>query len=57
MRPGIGAGAAWVTGVCTGALLLGAAGLLKGYRSACCRYGRHHLEKFAAILPCRTSQE
>ncbi len=28
-----GAGAAWVTSVCTGALVLGAAGLLRGYRA------------------------
>ena len=27
--------AGWVTSVCTGALQLGAAGLLEGYRSAC----------------------
>lgn len=27
--------ASWVTSVCTGSLVLGAAGLLKGYRSAC----------------------
>ena len=45
----IGVRAGWVTSVCTGALLLGAAGLLKGYRSACYWYARHHLEKFAAI--------
>jgi cyclohexyl-isocyanide hydratase len=30
----IGQGAAWVTSVCTGALILGAAGLLEGYRAA-----------------------
>jgi cyclohexyl-isocyanide hydratase len=30
----IGASARWVTSVCTGALLLGAAGLLRGYRAA-----------------------
>jgi len=30
-----GAGAAWVTSVCTGSLVLGAAGLLRGYRAAC----------------------
>jgi cyclohexyl-isocyanide hydratase len=45
----IGTRAGWVTSVCTGALLLGAAGLLKGYRSACYWYMRHHLEKFGAI--------
>ena len=31
----IAAEADWVTSVCTGSLVLGAAGLLKGYRSAC----------------------
>lgn len=31
----IAANADWVTSVCTGSLVLGAAGLLKGYRSAC----------------------
>jgi cyclohexyl-isocyanide hydratase len=30
----VGAEARWVTSVCTGALLLGAAGLLRGYRAA-----------------------
>lgn len=30
----VGGGAAWVTSACTGALLLGAAGLLRGYRAA-----------------------
>ncbi len=29
----VGAGAQWVTSVCTGALVLGAAGLLRGYRA------------------------
>jgi cyclohexyl-isocyanide hydratase len=29
------AGAAWVTSVCTGSLVLGAAGLIDGYRAAC----------------------
>jgi cyclohexyl-isocyanide hydratase len=38
-----------VTCVCTGALLLGVAGLLKGYRSAWYWYARHYLEKFGAI--------
>jgi cyclohexyl-isocyanide hydratase len=28
-------GAAWITSVCTGSLVLGAAGLLAGYRAAC----------------------
>jgi cyclohexyl-isocyanide hydratase len=30
----LGTGATWVTSACTGALLLGAAGLLRGYRAA-----------------------
>lgn len=44
-----GAQAKWVTSVCTGSLLLGAAGLLKGYRSACHWYPRESLAKFGAI--------
>ena len=42
-------GAAWVTSVCTGALLLGAAGLLRGYRSASHWTARHYLDQFGAI--------
>ena len=38
----IAADADWVTAVCTGSLLLGAAGLLKGYR-ATTHWGSHHL--------------
>lgn len=41
--------AQWVTSVCTGSLLVGAAGLLKGYRSACHWYPRQWLEKFGAM--------
>jgi cyclohexyl-isocyanide hydratase len=44
-----GAHAQWVTSVCTGSLLVGAAGLLTGYRSACHWYPRPWLEKFGAI--------
>lgn len=44
-----GTQAKWVTSVCTGALLLGAAGLLRGYRSACYWHARPWLEKFGAI--------
>ena len=44
-----GEGAKWVTSVCTGSLILGAAGLLKGYRSACHWYARPYLSKFGAI--------
>ncbi|MGH7260658.1 MAG: DJ-1/PfpI family protein [Nitrospiraceae bacterium] len=45
----IGSQATWVTSVCTGALLLGAAGLTKGYRSACYWYARPHVAMFSAI--------
>lgn len=41
--------AKWVTSVCTGSLVLGAAGLLRGYRSACHWYARPWLERFGAI--------
>ncbi|MDQ0248740.1 cyclohexyl-isocyanide hydratase [Sphingomonas kyeonggiensis] len=41
-------GAAWVTSVCTGSLLLGAAGLLKGYRAACHWGSREQLAWFGA---------
>ncbi|MCW7540977.1 DJ-1/PfpI family protein [Aquabacterium sp. A7-Y] len=43
-----GASARWVTGVCTGALLLGAAGLLKGYRATAHWYVRDLLTVFDA---------
>ena len=45
----IGGQAKWITSVCTGALLLGAAGLTKGYRSACYWYARPHVAMFGAI--------
>jgi cyclohexyl-isocyanide hydratase len=45
----IGGQARWVTSVCTGALLVGAAGLLKGYRTACYWYARPHVGAFGAI--------
>lgn len=41
--------AAWVTSVCTGSLLLGAAGLLRGYRATCHWASHHHLAAFGAI--------
>jgi cyclohexyl-isocyanide hydratase len=44
-----GARAGWVTSVCNGSLLLGAAGLLKGYRAASYWYSRHLLARFDAI--------
>ena len=44
-----GARAGWVTSVCTGALLLGAAGLLRGYRATSHWYSREALAKFGAI--------
>lgn len=40
--------AQWVTAVCTGALLLGAAGLLKGYRATTHWASHHNLELFGA---------
>ena len=43
------AGARYVTSVCTGSLILGAAGLLKGYRSACHWAWRDMLADFGAI--------
>lgn len=43
------AGAAWITSVCTGALLLGAAGLLRGYRATTHWASHHHLAAFGAI--------
>jgi cyclohexyl-isocyanide hydratase len=44
-----GAGARYVTSVCNGALVLGAAGLLVGYRSACHWMWRQYLPRFGAI--------
>ena len=43
------AGARWVTSVCNGSLVLGAAGLLQGYRSACHWRWRRYLPAFGAI--------
>ncbi len=43
-----GEAAAWVTSVCTGSLILGAAGLLRGYRAACHWAWRDHLSLFGA---------
>jgi cyclohexyl-isocyanide hydratase len=45
---GISARAQWVTSVCTGSLILGAAGLLDGYRAACHWAWREHLALFGA---------
>ena len=42
----IGEGATWVTSVCTGSLVLAAAGLLTGYRAACHWASRHQLTWF-----------
>ena len=41
--------ARYVTSVCNGALVLGAAGLLQGYRSACHWMWRQYLPRFGAI--------
>lgn len=43
-----GSRAGWVTSVCTGSLLLGAAGLLDGYRAACYWYAREELSRYGA---------
>lgn len=40
--------AAWITSVCTGSLILGAAGLLKGYRATTHWAWHHHLALFGA---------
>jgi cyclohexyl-isocyanide hydratase len=45
----IGSRATWVTSVCSGSLLLGAAGLLKGYKAASHWYTREQLSLFGAI--------
>ncbi len=42
------AGAQWVTSVCTGAFLLGAAGLLQGKRATCHWAYTHHLSQYGA---------
>lgn len=44
-----GEGARYVTSVCNGSLMLGAAGLLRGYRAACHWAWRHYLPRFGAI--------
>ena len=44
-----GATARFVTSVCNGSLVLGAAGLLAGYRSACHWMWRKYLPRFGAI--------
>lgn len=44
----IGEKAQWVTSVCTGSLILGAAGLLRGYRAGCHWAWRDHLALFGA---------
>jgi len=45
----LAAGARYVTSVCTGSLVLGAAGLLKGRRAACHWAARELLARFGAI--------
>lgn len=48
-----GAGARYITSVCTGALVLGAAGLLRGYKAATHWASMDNLEHFGAI-PTKT---
>jgi cyclohexyl-isocyanide hydratase len=45
----LGSRAKWITSVCNGSLLLGAAGLLKGYKAASYWYTREYLSLFVAI--------
>lgn len=45
----IAPGCAWVTSVCTGSLVLAAAGLLSGYRATCHWSSLDQLEMFGAI--------
>jgi transcriptional regulator GlxA family with amidase domain len=50
--------ATWITSVCTGSLILGAAGLLKGKRAACHWASRAFLAAFGAIPdPARVVQD
>ena len=44
----VGSTATWVTSVCTGALILGAAGLLNGYKATTHWAWHHHLALFGA---------
>ena len=44
----VGADATWVTSVCTGSLILGAAGLLRGYKATSHWAWHHHLAMFGA---------
>jgi cyclohexyl-isocyanide hydratase len=44
----MGGRAQWVTSVCTGSLILGAAGLLEGYRATSHWAWHHHLARFGA---------
>jgi putative intracellular protease/amidase len=46
----LGAGATYVTSVCTGSLILGAAGFLTGRRAACHWAWRHLLPGFGAVV-------
>ena len=45
----VGEGAQWVTSVCTGSLILGAAGLLRGYRATSHWSWRDYLRLFGAV--------
>ncbi|MBR0896758.1 DJ-1/PfpI family protein [Bradyrhizobium tropiciagri] len=45
----VGERAGWIASVCNGSLILGAAGLLRGYRAGCYWYSRNYLSEFGAI--------
>lgn len=54
----LGLGARYITSVCTGSLILGAAGLLKGRRAACHWGWAHLLELFGATHdPARVARD
>jgi cyclohexyl-isocyanide hydratase len=52
-----GEGARYVTSVCNGSLVLGAAGLLDGYQAACHWMWRDYLPRFGAIPVAPSTSE
>ena len=49
----VGNEATWVTSVCTGSLVLGAAGLLTGYKATCHWASRHQLADARSTVQCQ----